>query len=47
MELTFDELVSLAITVYGIIATVVIFSDQIARLLYYLAWRQRQAGGGK
>lgn len=47
MELTFDELLALAITVYGIIAIAVIFSDQIARLLYYLAWRQRQAGGSK
>jgi hypothetical protein len=47
MTITFDELLSLAIMVFGIISAILIFSDQIAHLISYLTWRQRQTGGGE
>jgi len=47
MGVTFSDLVSVAITVYGAIAIAFVFSDQIARLFYYIIWRLRRTGEWK
>jgi len=40
MELS--ELVSLAITTFGLIAITLVLSEQLARLFYYIMWRLRR-----
>lgn len=40
MELS--ELITLAITVYGLVAIALVLSEQLARLLYYAMWRLRR-----
>jgi hypothetical protein len=39
---TLNELSSYTITVLGVVAIAMVFSDQIARLVYYVVWRARQ-----
>lgn len=42
MELTFNELVQATIIVFGLIAVVLVFSEQVARLIYVWLWRIRR-----
>jgi hypothetical protein len=39
---TLNELSSYTITVFGVIVIAMVFSDQIARLVYYVVWKARQ-----
>lgn len=42
MPPTVSELSSYTVTVFGVVAIAMVFSDQIARLVYYIVWRARQ-----
>jgi hypothetical protein len=37
-----SEMITLAITTYGLVAIALVLSEQLARLLYYAIWRLRK-----